>query len=329
MRVDTEAYFVSKPHPLSERVQPQTVWLNGVFVEQEAALVSVLSHGLHCGTGVFEGIRAYATAEGPAVFRLHEHLERLQRSAAAIRMELPFSLEEIRAAIRELIRVNRYDACYIRPIAFRGWGELGVNPATCPVEIAVAVWPQPVSFGGDKGLATIRTTVSPWRHGEMSLPAEAKVTGRYATAALARVEAIERGFDEAILLTHAGLVIEAAIENLFTVRDGVLVTPPLSDGPLAGITRATAIELAEEDGITCREESLTLDDVLGADEIFCTSTAGEVASVSELDGCAFAAPGPVTRRIHAAFQEVVLGRDARYRHWLDPVARSEEPSLAR
>ena len=299
-----------------------------MFVEQDAALVSVLSHGLHCGTGVFEGIRAYASAEGPAVFRLQEHLERLRRSAAAIRMELPFSLDEVRAATLELIRVNRFDACYIRPIAFRGWGELGVNPATCPVEMAVAVWPQPVSFGGDEGLATIRTTVSPWRHGERSLPAEAKVTGRYATAALARVEAIERGFDEAILLTHAGLVIEAAIENLFLVQDGTLVTPPLADGPLAGITRATVIELAEEDGIACREESLTLDDVLAADEVFCTSTAGEVASVSAIDDHEFRAPGPMTRRLHAAFREVVVGRNERYRHWLDPV-RSEEPSLSR
>jgi len=315
---------------LTARVEPRVVWLNGAFVEQDAALVSVLSHGLHCGTGVFEGIRAYAIGDGPAVFRHVEHLQRLQRSAELIRMELPFSVEEVRAAIRELIAVNGFDACYIRPLAFRGWGELGINPATNPVEMAVAVWPQAVSFGGDDGLATIRTTLSPWRHGERSLPAEAKVTGRYATAALARVEAIERGFDEALLLTHSGHVVEAAIENLFCVRDGALVTPPLGDeGPLPGITRATAIELAEEDGIACTESTVRLDDVLAADEVFCTSTAGEIASVAEVDGHRFDAPGPVTRRLHAAFREVVLGRDARFRHWLDPVVQSGEPSLSR
>ncbi|HEX2195295.1 MAG TPA: branched-chain amino acid transaminase, partial [Actinomycetota bacterium] len=213
----------------------EKVWMNGELVAWEDAKIHVLSHALHYGTGVFEGIRCYETPRGPAVFRLRDHLARMERSARIFMMEIPYSIDELVDATRELIRVNDLRSCYVRPIAYRGYGEIGVNPAGYPVDVCIAVWPWGTYLGEEALTKGVRMTVSSWRrHDPNIIPPQAKVTGAYINSVLAKVEAVEKGFDEGIMLNPQGYISEATGENLFIVRDGELLTPPLAAGPLPG-----------------------------------------------------------------------------------------------
>jgi branched-chain amino acid aminotransferase len=293
------------------------LWMNGEFIDWGEAKVHILTHALHYGTGIFEGIRCYETSKGPAVFRLRDHLSRMERSARVFLTDIPYSIDELIAATRELIKVNRLSACYVRPIAYRGLGEIGVNPDKNPVDVAIAVWKWG-SYLGDKALEEgIRMTVSSWRrHDPNIIPPSAKVTGAYVNSSMAKMEAVRAGFDEAIMLNPTGFVSEATGENLFIVKDGELMTPALPSGPLPGITRDTVIKLAADMGMQVFERFLTRADLYTAEEMFCTGTAAEVTPVREIDGRVIGEPGPITLAIQQKYFDVVKGRDEKYFDWL-------------
>ena len=292
------------------------IWLNGELVEWADATVHVSVHGLHYGTGVFEGVRAYETSGGPAVFRLHEHLERMHRSARLIGMGIPFTVDELRAASLELIAANECDACYLRPIAFYGAGPLGVLPRGNPVDVAILAWP----WGAYLGDGAIRVQVSSWeRVSANSIPHAAKATGVYLNSMLAVREAVAAGFDEAILLTPDGFVADGSGETVFVVRGETLFTPDLSASILPGITRDSVIEIAHDLGYRVIEKPLIRTDLYLADEVFLCGTAAEVTPVREIDGHELGGPGPVTLELQRAYLDAVHGRDDRWSRWLDPV----------
>ncbi|MDQ3951538.1 MAG: branched-chain amino acid transaminase, partial [Actinomycetota bacterium] len=296
----------------------EKVWMNGELVAWEDAKIHVLSHALHYGTGVFEGVRCYETARGPAVFRLRDHLARMERSARIFMMEVPYSIDELVDAARELIVVNDLRSCYVRPIAYRGYGEIGVNPAGNPVDVCIAVWPWGTYLGEDALKNGVRMTVSSWRrHDPNIIPPQAKVTGAYINSVLAKVEAVEKGFDEGIMLNPQGYISEATGENLFIVRDGELLTPPLAAGPLPGITRASVIAIARDLGISVFETLLTRADLYLAEEMFCVGTAAEVTPVREVDGRVIGDPGPVTLALQQKYFQIVKGEDDKYSDWLE------------
>jgi branched-chain amino acid aminotransferase len=293
------------------------IWMNGDLVDWEKATVHVLSHALHYGTGVFEGIRCYETPQGPGVFRLGEHMERMHRSAKIFLMEIPYSASELSAAAVDLIRVNGLRSCYIRPIAFRGYGEMGVNPEANPVEVSIAVWPWGTYLGDDALKNGVRMTISSWRrHDPNIIPPMAKVTGAYINSVIAKVEAVRKGFDEGILLNSQGFLSEATGENLYIVREGEIVTPPLAAGVLPGITRETVIKIANDLGIPVRESFLTRADAYLAEEMFCSGTAAEITPVREVDDRVIGDPGPVTLSIQQKYFEIVRGEDEKYHDWL-------------
>lgn len=294
------------------------VWMNGKFVDWKDATVHVLSHALHYGTGVFEGIRCYETSQGPAVFRLREHLERLHRSGKIFMMDIPYSVDEMIEVTHELIKVNKLDSCYVRPIAFRGYGEVGVNPEKNPVDVTIAVWSWGAYLGDDALRNGVRMTISSWRrHDPNIIPPAAKVTGAYINSVAAKQEAVQKGFDEAIMLNSQGFVAEATGENIFLVRGGEIFTPPLHAGSLGGITRMTIMQIARDLGYTVTEESIARSDLYLADEMFCCGTAAEVTPVREVDGRMITAPGPVTQEIQSKYFAIVRGEDEKYHHWLD------------
>lgn len=306
------------------QIQPtEKIWKNGKLIDWKDATVHVLTHGLHYGTGVFEGIRCYKTDRGPAVFRLREHMERMQMSARAINMKLPFSVEELCIAAKETIRANRLQACYIRPIAFYGVSGIGVNPIGYPVEVFIVTF-EMGAYLGEEGMRNgISVHTSSWhRVSSGSVPATAKVCGDYLNSALAVMEAKLNGFDETIMLNDMHMVAEGSGENLFMVRDRRLLTPPLSAGILPGITRDSVIKLATEMGYDVREQDIARSELYMADELFFTGTAAEVTPIREVDRrpVGDGRPGPVTKAIQARFLEVVRGRDERYSSWLDPVS---------
>ncbi|MEM0343914.1 MAG: branched-chain amino acid transaminase [Thermoplasmata archaeon] len=306
------------------QIQPtEKIWKNGKLIDWKDATVHVLTHGLHYGTGVFEGIRCYKTDRGPAIFRLREHMERMQMSARAINMSLPFSVEELCIAAKETVRANRLQACYIRPIAFYGVSGIGVNPIGYPVEVFIVTF-EMGAYLGDEGMRNgIRVHTSSWhRVSSGSVPATAKVCGDYLNSALAVMEAKLNGFDETIMLNDTHMVAEGSGENLFMVRDGRLFTPPLSAGILPGITRDSVMKLAAEMGYDVREQDIARSELYMADELFFTGTAAEVTPIREVDRrpVGDGRPGPVTKAIQARFLEVVRGRDERYSSWLDPVS---------
>jgi branched-chain amino acid aminotransferase len=300
-------------------VQPvEKVWMNGELVDWENATVHVLSHALHYGTGVFEGIRCYETSQGPAVFRLREHLERLHRSGKIFMMDIPFSVDEMVAATHELIKINKLQSCYVRPIAFRGYGEVGVNPEANPVDVTIAVWSWGAYLGEDALRNGVRMTISSWRrHDPNIIPPAAKVTGAYINSVAAKQEAVHKGFDEAIMLNSQGFVAEATGENIFVVRDGEIFTPPLAAGSLGGITRDTVTRIAADLGNPVTEMQIQRSDLYLADEIFCCGTAAEVTPVREIDGRVIGPPGPVTQEIQSKYFSVVRGEDEKYFEWLD------------
>jgi branched-chain amino acid aminotransferase len=294
------------------------IWMDGELVDWDDATIHVLNPTLHYGWGVFEGVRAYATERGPAVFRLTEHVERLFRSAKIYFLEPEFTVAEIVAATKEVVRVNEVESCYIRPLMYLGYGEMGLNPLPSRTKVMVACWPWGTYLGEAAEEHGVRARVSSWqRLGPNIIPPAGKGTGQYLNSSLAKVEALKAGYDEAIMLTPDGKVAEGSGENLFVVTRGVLYTPPQVDGVLAGLTRDAVMTLARDEGIEVVEKSLLRSDLYFADEVFCTGTAAEVVPMVEIDDRAVGdgVPGPVTKRLIALYRQAVTGRLDRYKEW--------------
>ena len=301
-------------------VQPVSkIWMDGKLVDWDDAQIHVLTHALHYGTGVFEGIRAYSTARGPAVFRLPDHVRRLFRSAHLYQMEIPYSPEAMTEAIIETVRANGLDACYVRPIAYHGYGEMGLNPLYAPIEVSVAVW-QWESYLGDEAQERGATAkISSWKRLDHNIiPPGAKATGQYINSGLAKVEAIRAGYDECIFLNINGFITDGTGENVFVVKDRELLTPPLSAGCLDGITRDSVITIAGDLGYQVHEKNLTRTDLYFADEAFFTGTAAEVCPVREVDDrqVGEGGRGPITKEIQTAFFAAAHGETDRYADWL-------------
>ena len=296
------------------------IWMDGTLVDWDEAKVHVLTHTLHYGSGVFEGIRAYATDRGPAVFRLTDHMRRLHDSASLLMMDIPFSVEELVEATKETIRVNGVESCYVRPIAFLGYGEMGLNPLPSPVQVSIAVWPWG-TYLGDEGVKNgVRMKISTWRRMDPNInPVAAKGTGVYVNSSLAKVEALKGGYDEAILLNMSGTVSEATGENVFVVKDGVLLTPPLSAGALEGLTRDTVMTIARDLGVEVREQTLLRTDLYLADEAFLCGTAAEIVPMRSVDDREIGEPGEITRKIQEIYFAIVHGQVEKYADWLEYV----------
>ena len=297
------------------------VWMDGKLVDWEKATVHVLTHSLHYGTGAFEGIRCYPTVDGPAIFRLKDHMQRLLNSCKVLLIPLPYDLQELVEAAIEVVRANdASEGIYLRPLVYLGYGEMGVNPAPAPVNVAIVAWPWG-AYLGDEGLARgVSLVTSTWRrHDPNSVPSVAKSTGGYVNAALAKLEAVNAGYDEAIMLGTDGLVSEASGANVFIVRHGTVITPsPSLAGALPGITQDSVIQIARHLGYEVRIEQLIRTDLYLADEMFLTGTAAEVTPVRALDGRTIgaSASGPITMHVQSTFFEVVRGRVPEFRHWL-------------
>ena len=297
------------------------IWMDGQLVDWDQAMIHVLSHGLHYGTGAFEGVRAYPTSNGPAVFRLREHMQRLLNSCKILMIEVPFTLDELCDAVVETVRANEMtQGCYIRPLVYLGYGEMGVNPLPAPVNVAIACWPWGAYLGDDGHANGVRMKISSWhRHSPNAMPTAAKGTGLYVNSGLAKVEAIKAGYDEAILLGPDGRISECSGENLFIVRNGVIVTPPPSEaGALAGITQDSIVTLARDLGYEVRFEAMVRTDLYLADEAFLTGTAAEVVPIASVDDRVVGAgkPGPITSQLQSTYFQIVRGEVAKYSSWL-------------
>jgi branched-chain amino acid aminotransferase len=294
-------------------------WINGEHVDWADAKVHVGVHGLHYGSGVFEGIRCYETPAGPAVFRLREHLERLENSARILFMDLPYTAEELRTATHDLIVTNGLTSCYIRPMAFYGFGELGVAATGNPIDVVIMCWPWGAYLGETSQQQGITTTVSSWeRVGPNVIPHAAKATGIYLNSMLATTEARLAGYDEAIMLSHDGYIADGPGETIFVVKDGKLRTPALAMSILPGITRHSIIEIATVLGYPVEETLLIRSDLYLADELFMVGTAAEVTPVRSVDGREIGV-GPITRELQKAYLAAVGGLDERWSEWLDVV----------
>jgi branched-chain amino acid aminotransferase len=297
--------------------------MNGEFVAWEDAKIHVLTHGLHYGTGVFEGVRCYDTeSKGPAVFRHEEHIERLFKSASLYYMDIPYSAEQLREATLELIGRNGQRSCYIRPLVYRGYGTMGLFPLDAPVDVALATW-EWGSYLGDEGKTNgVRARVSSWRRisGESLIP-HAKATGQYLNSILAKIESHKSGYEEAILLDDRGFVCEGTGENLFVVRDGVILTPPQTASILDGINRRSIMQIARDLGYDVVERDIARAELYLCDELFCTGTAAELTPIREVDDHTIGSgrPGEITRDVQKAFEDALHGRSERYADWLDPV----------
>jgi branched-chain amino acid aminotransferase len=300
------------------------IWVNGDFVPWDEAKVHVLSHGLHYGSGVFEGIRCYETERGPAIFRHREHLERLASSAELYYLDLPYGVEELRSATHELIRRNGLRSCYIRPIAFRGYGEMGLYAQGSPIDMIIAVWPWGAYLGEEGKRGGIRAKVSSWRRiSPAGLIPHAKASGQYLNSILAKTEAAKAGYDEAILLNEAGIVCEGSGENIFIVRDGEVATPGHTASILDGVSRRSVIQIAEDLGYVVAERDIARSELYLAEEAFLCGTAAELVPVREVDDHELGHPGEVTRVIQSKFEDALHGRAREYLEWLDLV---EQPS---
>jgi branched-chain amino acid aminotransferase len=294
------------------------IWMNGELVDWENARIHVLTHTLHYGTGVFEGIRAYETANGPAVFRLTEHIVRMHNSAKIVGMEIPYSVEELVAATKATVASTGLKSCYVRPIAYYGYGEMGLNTLPCSVDVAIACWPWGAYLGDDAVTKGVRMKISSWtRHDHNTMPPAAKTVGNYVNSSLAKVEALKAGYDEAIMLAPNGLVAECTGENIFVKRHGVLITPPLSAGALEGITQSSVSRIARDLGLEVHVGNLARSDLYIADEIFVCGTAAEVSSVNSVDDRAVPCPGPATKAIAEVYAKAVRGQDPRYTDWCE------------
>ncbi len=294
------------------------IWMDGKLVDWDDARIHVLTHTLHYGSGVFEGIRAYPTASGPAVFRLTDHMRRFLQSAHFFMIEVPYSLEELVEATKELIRVNGVESCYIRPIAYLGYGEMGLNPLPCPVNVSIAVWPWGTYLGDEALRNGVRMKVSSWRRMDPNVnPVAAKGTGIYINSSLAKVEALQSGYDEAIMLNTHGFVAECTGENIFVVRNGALITPPLSAGALEGMTRDSVVTIARDLGYDVHEGNLLRTDLYSADEAFLTGTAAEIVPMRSVDDREIGEPGEITRKIQETYFATVHGEVPQYKEWLE------------
>ena len=294
------------------------IWKNGELVAWEAAQVHVLSHGLHYGTGVFEGIRAYETDRGPAIFRSREHFERLEKSAALYYLQLPYSTAELRTATHDLIARNGLRSCYIRPLAFRGYGEMGLYAKSAPVDVIIAAWAWGAYLGEESAGRGIRAKVSSWRRlSPAGAIPHAKASGSYLNSILAKTESANSGYDEAILLDERGFVCEGSGENIFVVREGEILTPPQGASILDGINRKSVIQIARDLGYTVVERDIARAELYLAEEVFLTGTAAELVPVREIDDHPLAGPGEITLHIQKKFIDALHGRAEEYLEWLD------------
>jgi branched-chain amino acid aminotransferase len=300
----------------------EKIWMDGELVDWDAARIHILTHTLHYGCGVFEGIRAYPTDSGPAVFRLTDHITRLFNSAKIFMIDVPFTPEQIIEATKTTVRVNGLAECYIRPLVYLGYGEMGLNPLPCPVNVSIAVWPWG-AYLGDEGIANgVRMKISSWqRHGPNALPPAAKGTGMYINSSMAKIEALKAGYDEAILLSPQGYVSECTGENLFIIRGGRILTPPFSAGALEGITQDSVITIARDLGFDVEFTNILRSDLYVADEAFLTGTAAEVVPINSVDDrlVGDGQPGAVTRRIQETFRAAVRGKVDKYKDWVEHV----------
>ena len=295
------------------------IWMNGDLVPFADAKVHVLTHALHYSTSVFEGIRCYGTPEGPAIFRLDEHVDRMFRSAKMYSMKIKYTKSQIADAIVETVRACRLKECYIRPLAYYGYGEMGLTPTKNRVDVSISCWPWKMGESRAGKFSGARCMVSSWtKIDPRAQPVQAKAAANYSNAALARVEALENGYDEAIMLSGDGRVAEGSAENIFICTDGRILTPPLSTGCLSGITRDSVIKIAAADGIDISEYDLYRSDLYAADEIFMTGTAAEVKSVTQVDRTKIGSGrmGRVTKALQKSFVGAAMGKDKRFRQWL-------------
>ena len=298
------------------------IWMDGELVPWDEAKVHVLTHALHYGTGVFEGIRCYSTDRGPAIFRLSDHIRRLLNSAKIHLMGTTVTVDEMVEACKVVVRENAIDACYLRPLIWLGFGEIGLNPLNCEVHSMVACWPWGAYLGDEGFTKGVRVKISSYRRLDANIiPPAAKATGQYLNSILAKVEALKAGYDEAVLLNIAGLVTDGSGENVFVVKDGVISTPPVSAGPLPGITRGSVMQIARDRDYEVREENLVRTDLYLADEVFFTGTAAELVPIREIDDrmVGTGTRGPITEELQSVFFDVVHGRVAEYDHWLEYV----------
>ena len=303
-------------------MKPQKkIWMDGKLVPWDDAKIHVLTHGLHYGMAIFEGIRAFKTPNGTAIFRLSEHIERFMNSAKIYRMNLGFSAKEIVQACVDLVRNNPAEECYIRPIAYTGYGEMGLNPLTSKISVAIASW-EWGAYLGDTSKKGVRATITNWvRIDSRAMPVQAKCAANYANSALAKMQAVAAGYDEAILLNTNGMVAEGPGENIFRVKDGILSTPPASSGILRGITRDTIIQFARDEKITFYRNDATKEELYTSDEVFFSGTAAGIARVSEIDGRKIGDNGtPITDRLAKLYEQTIHGKARRYSKWLTPVS---------
>ncbi len=299
----------------------ELIWMNGKMVNWDNAKIHVLTHTLHYGTGVFEGIRCYNTLQGPAIFRLKDHIKRLMDSAHIMQMKTQCTKTDYENACMEVVLQNKLKECYIRPIIYYGYGKMGLATTGVVVDSAVAAWAWG-SYLGEEGIKNgIRTKVSSFtRHHVNSMMSKAKTSGNYVNSTMAKMEALNAGYEEAIMLDHHGYIAEATGENIFMVRDGELITPPTSN-VLEGITRSSILEIAKDSKIKVREELFTKDQLYISDECFLTGTAAEVTPVREVDNRTVGTgkPGPITKKLQSEYFDVVHGKGGKYKKWLDYV----------
>lgn len=298
----------------------EKIWMNGELIPWEEARIHLLTHTLHYGTGVFEGIRAYETDSGPAVFRLTDHVVRLFNSAKIMMMDIPYTVDEIVQAVKDTVRATGLPSCYIRPIAYYGYGEMGLNTLPCKVDVAVACWPWGAYLGDDALTKGVRMKTSSWvRHDHNIMPPLAKTTGNYVNSSLAKIEAIKAGYDEAVMLNPQGFVSECTGENIFAARNGVLITPPLSAGALEGITQDSIMTIARDHGFEVRMDDLTRSDLYICEEMFVCGTAAEVSAVNSVDDRPIPCPGPMTSAIAEEYARAVRGQVDKYKEWCEHV----------
>jgi branched-chain amino acid aminotransferase len=305
------------------------IWMNGELVPWKEAKVPFLTHALHYGTGVFEGIRCFKTPKGPAIFRLREHVTRMIESAEIYLMKMPYSPEEIMNSVKTTVSANKLEECYIRPLAYYGYGEMGLNPLPNKVHLGVAAWRWESYLGEKAEREGVRCQVSSWRRVHPSgMPPQAKSTANYANGGLAKIEALKAGYDEAILLNMEAMVAEASAENIFRVKDGILSTPPASAGVLRGVTRDTIIRFAADMGIEFRRSDISREELYTSDELFLTGTAAGVTPVREVDGRKIGSGHwPLTERFSKAYTETVHGRYEKYAKWLTMIGKPITPQI--
>jgi branched-chain amino acid aminotransferase len=298
----------------------EKIWMNGELVDWADAKIHILTHTLHYGTGVFEGIRAYETPDGPAIFRLTDHINRLFNSARILMMEIPYTPEELIQACKDTVRSTGLPSCYVRPIAYYGYGEMGLNTIPCSVDVAIACWPWGAYLGEEARRKGCRMKISSWtRHDHNTMPPAAKTVGNYVNSSLAKVEALRAGYDEAIMLNPQGWISECTGENIFVARQGKIITPPLTAGALEGITQDSVMAIGRDLGFELKMDHLARSDLYIADEIFVCGTAAEVTPVSSVDDRPIPCPGPMTLAIMEEYGRAVAGQADRYKEWVEHV----------